>query len=78
MGNITVDDTGYSKGAMTDHLIKLEGEYSVIGRSVMVHADPDDLGRGDNSEPGVNGKTSKTTGNAGARIACGEIVLVGA
>lgn len=91
----------------------------------MVHADPDDLGRGDNSEPGpppVNGKASKAgsqvwwirrvendhlghrdiptmidsqsvlslqfqedlilvtfacqvTGNAGARIACGEIKL---
>eukprot|EP00976_Prorocentrum_cordatum_P008963 178561-Prorocentrum_minimum.AAC.5 len=51
------------------------GEYSVIGRSMMVHADPDDLGRGDHSEPGTNGKTSKTTGNAGARIACGEITL---
>mmetsp|Transcript_38506 Transcript_38506/g.46509 ORF Transcript_38506/g.46509 Transcript_38506/m.46509 type:complete len:175 (-) Transcript_38506:165-689(-) len=75
MGNITADADGNSKGSMTDHLIKLEGEYSVIGRSVMVHADPDDLGRGDHSEPGVNGKTSKTTGNAGARIACGEIKL---
>jgi Cu-Zn family superoxide dismutase len=41
---------------------------------MMIHADPDDLGRGDNSEIGTNGKTSKTTGNAGARIACGEIV----
>merc|ERR1712232_42204 len=45
---------------------------------MMVHADPDDLGNGDNSEPGpppVNGKASKVTGNAGARIACGEIKL---
>jgi 2,3-bisphosphoglycerate-dependent phosphoglycerate mutase len=44
----------------------------------MVHADEDDLGTGDNSEPGpppVNGKASKATGNAGARIACGEIKL---
>jgi Cu-Zn family superoxide dismutase len=45
------------------------GEFSVIGRSFMVHADPDDCGRG-----GV--ELSKTTGNAGARLACGEIKLV--
>lgn len=38
----------------------------MIGRSVMVHADPDDLGRGGHA-------LSCTTGNAGARVACGEI-----
>mmetsp|Transcript_47481 Transcript_47481/g.74196 ORF Transcript_47481/g.74196 Transcript_47481/m.74196 type:complete len:174 (-) Transcript_47481:170-691(-) len=73
MGNITVDSNGNSNGSLVDRLIKLEGEFTVIGRSVMVHEDPDDLGKGDHSEPGTNGKTSKTTGNAGARIACGEI-----
>ena len=75
LGNLIMDKYGASKGSMTDRMIKLQGDWSVIGRSVMVHEDPDDLGRGDHSEPGVNGKTSKTTGNAGARIACGEIVL---
>ena len=75
MGNIEGGADGISKGELTDKLIKIEGEYTVVGRSVMVHADPDDLGRGDHSEPGTNGKTSKTTGNAGARIACGEIKL---
>jgi len=75
MGNITVDAEGNSKGSLVNTLIKLEGEYTVVGRSVMVHADPDDCGKGDHSEPGVNGKTSHTTGNAGARIACGEIKL---
>ena len=37
----------------------------------------DDLGKGDNSQPSppVNGKASKVTGNAGARIACGEIKI---
>ena len=53
MGNIVGDASGTSKGSITDHLIKLEGPYSVIGRSVMVHEDEDDLGRGDHSEPGV-------------------------
>jgi len=76
LGNIVGGEDGVAKGEIVDRLVKLEGEFTVIGRSMMVHADPDDLGRGDNSEPGVNGKTSKTTGNAGARIACGEIKWV--
>mmetsp|Transcript_70626 Transcript_70626/g.138822 ORF Transcript_70626/g.138822 Transcript_70626/m.138822 type:complete len:174 (-) Transcript_70626:297-818(-) len=74
LGNIEAGEDGTSKGSVVDSLIKLDGEFTVVGRSVMVHADPDDLGRGDNSEPGTNGKTSKSTGNAGARIACGEIM----
>merc|ERR1712151_1295054 len=78
LGNIEAGPDGVAKGEIVDRLIKLEGETTVIGRSMMVHADPDDLGTGDNSEPGpppVNGKASKATGNAGARIACGEIKL---
>ena len=76
LGNIVADENGKSSGQLTSRIIALEGELSVVGRSVMVHADEDDLGRGDNSEPGTNGKTSKTTGNAGARVACGKIVLL--
>merc|ERR1739845_199940 len=76
LGNIEPGPDGIAKGEIVDKLIKLEGDTTVIGRSMMVHADPDDLGTGDNSEPGpppVNGKASKATGNAGARIACGKI-----
>lgn len=43
--------------------VKLDDLY---GRSLIVHADPDDLGRGDSPD-------SKTTGNSGARIACAII-----
>jgi len=80
LGNITVGADGKSSGSITDKLIKLSGPTSVIGRSVMVHADEDDLGKGDNSKAGEagppqNGFVSKVTGNAGARIACGEIKL---
>lgn len=80
LGNIIVDGSGNSKGELSDRLVKLFGETSVIGRSVMVHADEDDLGKGDNSKAGEagapqNGFVSKVTGNAGARIACGEIKL---
>merc|ERR1712115_406238 len=81
---ITADADGHSKGSMTDHQVKLfdhEKFGSVVGRSMMIHAKEDDLGLGDNSkanEPGPpqDGFVSKITGNAGARIACGEIKLV--
>jgi len=76
LGNVEPDNDGVAQGEIHDKLIKLYGEFSVIGRSCMVHADEDDLGTGNNDSPGpppVDGKASKATGNAGARIACGEI-----
>jgi len=80
LGNIKVDAEGKSSGSMTDHLVKLYGPTTCVGRSVMVHAKEDDLGLGDNSKahlgpPWQDGFVSKITGNAGARIACGEIIL---
>jgi Cu-Zn family superoxide dismutase len=51
---------------ITDKLISLIGANSVIGRALVLHADPDDLGKTDHPQ-------SKTTGNAGGRIACGVI-----
>jgi Cu-Zn family superoxide dismutase len=46
LGNVEADRSGLAQGVIMDHLVKLEGETSVIGRSFMVHADPDDLGKG--------------------------------
>ena len=66
LGNIEADDQGIAKFDFTDPLIKLTGEHSVIGRSVIVHADEDDLGRGGHTD-------SLTTGHAGKRLACGVI-----
>ena len=51
---------------MSDKLIKLRGQYSIIGRSIVIHENPDDLGKGGYPD-------SKTTGHAGKRIACGVI-----
>lgn len=42
------------------------GLSDLFGRSLIVHADKDDLGTGDH-------ETSKTTGNSGARIGCAII-----
>lgn len=66
LGNITANKNGIAKMKMTDNLIKLRGIHSIIGRSVVIHEDPDDLGKGCHSD-------SDTTGHAGKRIACGII-----
>ncbi|THU68954.1 hypothetical protein C4D60_Mb08t09270 [Musa balbisiana] len=54
--------TGEDHGHREDP-IALVGSDSIIGRAIVVHADPDDLGRGGH-------ELSKTTGNSGARVAC--------
>ena len=69
LGNIEAGSDGVATGEIVDPLIQLVGEFSVVGRSIMIHADPDDLGKGGHA-------LSATTGNAGARIACEEIKLV--
>jgi Cu-Zn family superoxide dismutase len=66
LGNITVDKKGDCNFQFEDELIKIRGSYNVIGRSVVIHENEDDLGLTDN----IN---SKTTGNSGGRIAYGII-----
>lgn len=46
LGSISADATGVAKGVITSHQVKLSGLYSVVGRSMTVHAGPDvsDLG----------------------------------
>lgn len=62
-GNITADLQGVSRTVVVADVTLGE----ILGRSFVVHQDPDDLGLG-----GDEG--SHTTGNAGKRIACGKIV----
>ncbi|KAK1281692.1 Superoxide dismutase [Cu-Zn] 2 [Acorus calamus] len=55
--------SGVAEVCLKDLEIPLSGPNSILGRAVVVHADPDDLGRGGH-------ELSKTTGNAGGRIGC--------
>lgn len=59
-GNIIADEQGNATAEFVDNLATLNGRNSIIGRAVIVHADPDDL-------------QSQPSGNAGARISCGVI-----
>ncbi|XP_034253011.1 superoxide dismutase [Cu-Zn]-like [Thrips palmi] len=68
LGNVEAGADGVAKIQISDKLISLTGPNSIIGRTVVVHADPDDLGKGGH-------ELSKTTGNAGGRLACGVIGL---
>lgn len=70
LGNITAGDDGAATFTIIDKQIPLSGPNSIVGRAVVVHADTDDLGRGGH-------ELSKTTGNAGGRVACGIIGLQG-
>lgn len=61
MGNVEADASGNAKLDYVDHQISLANDAkSAIGRSVVVHAKPDDL-------------KTQPSGDSGARIACGVI-----
>ena len=70
--NIVSDSNGMVNFSYDDDLISLFGPHSVIGRSVVIHDKQDDLGRY-RDEDSELGKGSRTTGNAGDRIACSVI-----
>ena len=66
LGNIKTDSKGNAKYVFYDDVISLKGKTNIIGRGLIIHADPDDCGK-------TNHPDSLTTGNSGKRIACAII-----
>ena len=67
LGNLKTDANGEAVYKMVDDVIKLRGnKCNIIGRGLIIHADPDDCGQGGQPD-------SLTTGHAGKRIACAVI-----
>jgi superoxide dismutase, Cu-Zn family len=67
LGNLVSDAQGVARYTFYDDVIRLRGTAAnIVGRGLIVHADPDDCGEG-------NHPTSKTTGNSGKRIACAVV-----
>ncbi|VDM63551.1 unnamed protein product [Angiostrongylus costaricensis] len=69
LGNLMTPASGQTPIDIRDSLLTFSGNRGVIGRSFVIHAREDDLGRG-----GDVG--SRTVGNSGARLACGIIGIV--
>jgi Cu-Zn family superoxide dismutase len=67
LGNLSTDKNGNVNYVFEDDHIKLRGtKCNIIGRGLIIHADPDDCGFGNNEASLING-------NAGKRIACAII-----
>jgi len=60
LGNLEADSSGKADLELTDKMMTMSGEKSIIGRGVIVHEKEDDL-------------KSQPVGNAGGRLACGVI-----
>jgi superoxide dismutase, Cu-Zn family len=65
-GNVVASPDGIIKARIADKVSRLYGPNSIIGRTIIIHEDRDDLGLADTKE-------SKKTGTSGARVACGII-----
>ncbi len=68
LGNVYADSEGTVDVEFVAQYVRLRGEYSVLGRSFVVHEGEDDLGLGGHED-------SKTTGHSGSRIMWGIIAV---
>lgn len=66
LGNIIANSNGNINTQIIDNVIKLRGKANIIGRSVVIHEDEDDLGQGGHDD-------SLTTGHSGKRLCCAVI-----
>jgi len=62
-GNLEADEKGRAYYERVDTLITFEGPNSILDKSIIIHADPDDF-------------VTQPTGNSGARIGCAKIEAV--
>lgn len=62
LGNLEADSSGKAHLELTDTMITMSGDKSIIGRGIIVHEKEDDL-------------KSQPVGNAGGRVACGVISI---
>ncbi|BAO49452.1 superoxide dismutase [Alphaentomopoxvirus acuprea] len=67
LGNIIVNENGMAIVDEYYNFLTLSGNDSIMGRSLVIHSNEDDLGKGNNQE-------SKISGNSGTKIACGNIL----
>jgi superoxide dismutase, Cu-Zn family len=68
LGNVLANEHGTAVVHITDHMVKLLGPHSIIGRSMVLYSAEDDGGRGGHA-------LSLTTGNAGPRVCAGVVGL---
>jgi len=71
LGNVKVDSNGVAQLDISDARISLNGPFSIIGRTVVIHDGVDDLGKGGHPD-------SLKTGNAGGRAGCAVIGIASA
>lgn len=60
LGNLEADKNGHAHYERVDRAISLEGENTIVGRSIVIHSDEDDF-------------KTQPTGHSGDRLACGVI-----
>jgi superoxide dismutase, Cu-Zn family len=63
LGNLQADASGNAKLTLVSPKMAFEGPGSIVGRGVIVHAQPDDF-------------TTQPTGASGPRVACGVVGIV--